>query len=170
MAMEPAGPVSATTSRWLAFSGTSSSFRAPPNRYSCHVLAMSRQATRAPVVVSPRSPEWYLYATHGRVVVARTSCSIRFVPLKIVYCRLPENTPSVTPGKDTVARAPSVLTEHEVTRYAADARVISSGLRGSPGWLATPAAGGGFPPRPLGGLRSSGASQNGSHRYLSTIS
>jgi hypothetical protein len=92
MAIDPAGPVSATTSRWLALSGTSV-VSAPPNRYSAGA-AMSRHATRAPPW-SAREVRVHLYATQDRVV-ASTVLLDQVVPLNIVNCRLPENTPSVT--------------------------------------------------------------------------
>ena len=57
-----------------------------------------------------------------------------------------------------------VFTSQPVTRYFASARATSSGLRGSPGWWATPAFGGVEPPWASSSPGTfSGASQNASH-------
>src|SRR6185369_11963924 len=114
---------------------------------SFHRFEVSFHATRDAVpAVRPFSPASYLYATQGWFVVARSSCWMRLVPLKIEYWRAPVNTPAVTPANATSIRLPLLRTSQPVTRYVATACLISSRLRGRPGELATPSAGGGFPP------------------------
>ena len=133
-AIDPAAPRSAITRRLLVLSGTS--LRASP---AAEPVLLPRVGGVAPDDPRRRCRAQALQARvvlvgHPRLVRRREHFLLNQVgALEDRELQRAVNTPSCTPGNAISRRAPLVFTSQPVTRYTADARLISSGLRGRPG-------------------------------------